>query len=381
MNIKTQKEFNELLNEALGGSYKAQGILKEAITTSDIPGLFARVANAELEDQYPVQEPVWKKFASSVELNDFRPTAFYELLPDSSTLLADNGGITVPAGTLPRVPELTPYPTYEFRAGEKFAKTAKNGVRIHFSFEAFINDEWDQIASLPAEATQLAINTEDALATSMLITTSGVNAANFNLANGNILTARTAVVGDITEPGTSTPDNAPLSLDALYAGIAQIKEQKVNGRPVQVQKLALVVPSNLVQYANLLVNAAVVRQTVAGREYEISNPLPAQLEVVENPWLNTIGGTAASTAWFLVPFGGRAGTRRTIVETFLRGRGTPELRVSGQTGRYLGGGEVPFTEGSFDNDDAEMRLRHIVGTGFLNAAGTLASKGDGTAAA
>src|SRR5690554_356022 len=77
-------------------------------------------------------------------------------------------------------------------------------------------------------------------------------------------------------------------------------------------------PPALTQYANVLVNAAVVRQTVGGREFEISNPLPAQIRVVESEFLAELNGDAdtADSTWFLLPEGGRTGNgRRTIIET------------------------------------------------------------------
>lgn len=379
--IKTQTQFDRLLNEAIGGDRLAQGLLKEAITTSDLPTFFRRVANAELESQYPEVQPVWQEFASDVKLNDFRPTQFYELISDSSMLQRENGGVTMPDGALPRVPELTPYPTFQYTQSEKFVRTAKHGARIHFSFEAFVNDEWDQIAALPAEATLLARNTEDILATLMLVTSNGINTTNFNAVNDNVLKAASPIVGDLTGVATNVPANAPLSQDALFAAIQQAKEQKggLAGNPVMVNSFVLVVPPSLTNYANVLVNATTIRQEIDGRTYEFNNPLPAQVRVVENSWITSINkNPEAAGYWFLLPDRGRtANGRRSIVTTFLRGRETPELRYNNNQGQYPGGGDVPYTEGSFDNDDAEIRLRHIVGSGFLNPGGTIASNGSG----
>jgi hypothetical protein len=46
-------------------------------------------------------------------------------------------------------------------------------------------------------------------------------------------------------------------------------------------------------------------------------------------------------------------------------------------GTFLGGGDVPARDGSFDNDDFEMRIRHIATGGFLVPTGTVASTGVG----
>jgi hypothetical protein len=63
---------------------------------------------------------------------------------------------------------------------------------------------------------------------------------------------------------------------------------------------------------------------------------------------------------------------------FLRGYEAPELRVKAASGQFLGGGAVPENYGSFDNDDWQMRIRHIATGGFFIPAGTLASTGAGS---
>lgn len=379
MNIENKAQFEDLLSEALGGSYRAQGVLKEAISSSDLKNWFLDFANAEIEEQYPRPETTWQKYATLYEVNDFRPSALYELaFADSSNLQRENGGITRPAGTLPLVPELTPYATFEYKSGEKFVNTKKNGVRIHWSFEAFINDQWGEIASLPAEMTQMAVNTDDYLAATMLVDPNGINTANFNVASGNILLAGTGV--DPSGATTTTPDNAPLSLDSLRAAIAQASKTSVNEGIATVSSFVLAVAPGRKTYAELLTNTQKITQTINGAQYEYTPSLGASVEVVEIPWISTIAGANGEDIWFLLPAGGRVGTRRTIVRTSLRGRGVPEIRVNSNTGYYLGGGAVPHTEGSFDNDDSELRLRQFGGAGYINPIGQVASWGDGRTA-
>jgi len=92
-----------------------------------------------------------------------------------------------------------------------------------------------------------------------------------------------------------------------------------------------------------------------------------------------VGGGAApgGPTWVLAPAGGRTSAKRTIVRTALRGYDKPELRVKNAGGLYLGGGEVPYTAGSFDNDDAQARVRLTTGAGVLNVEGLVASTGKG----
>jgi len=63
---------------------------------------------------------------------------------------------------------------------------------------------------------------------------------------------------------------------------------------------------------------------------------------------------------------------------FLRGYETPELRIKANGGLFIGGGDVPTRNGSFDNDDWEMRIRHIATGGFIVPAGTVVSTGAGS---
>jgi hypothetical protein len=98
-------------------------------------------------------------------------------------------------------------------------------------------------------------------------------------------------------------------------------------------------------------------------------------------WLTDIDQSAtAATTWYLVPDGGRDAKREAIILGFLQNHESPELRISGDTGNYLGGGAVPGLQGSLLNDDVQLRVRHVVAGGFLNGQALLASKGNGAAA-
>src|SRR5690606_2439662 len=108
-----------------------------------------------------------------------------------------------------------------------------------------------------------------------------------------------------------------------------------------------------------------------------TNPAAGRVTVVVNPWLPLIDQSENSaTTWYLVPSGGSSGPRQSIITTFMTGREAPELRISGDTGNYIGGGEVPGTEGSFLNDDVQYRVRHITGAVGLDPSPTMASLGN-----
>ena len=118
------------------------------------------------------------------------------------------------------------------------------------------------------------------------------------------------------------------------------------------------------------VSGAVTTRTITG------NPVASQVEIVVNPWIKKINASA-DAYWFLIPVPGQS-LNPGVALGFLRGYETPELRVKANGGLFLGGGAVPVRDGSFDNDDFEMRIRHIATDGFLVPAGTIASTGAGS---
>ena len=111
----------------------------------------------------------------------------------------------------------------------------------------------------------------------------------------------------------------------------------------------------------------------------MASPIAGRFTVVESPWLPLIDLSAdAATTWYLVPAGGNTERGPAIVTAFLRGHESPEVRVMGDTGRTLGGGDVSAFEGSFSHDDIQYRVRSIVGAAGIDNSAVAVSLGDGT---
>ena len=98
------------------------------------------------------------------------------------------------------------------------------------------------------------------------------------------------------------------------------------------------------------------------------NGLSATPKIVVNDWLTRIDTSAnKATTWYLLP--DPQGPRPAVYETFLQGYETPDLRVKADAGMRLGGGNIDPSEGSFERDDVQYRIRHVVGgnKGFADA--------------
>lgn len=385
----TQERINyvaDLLEGALSGDAMKQGTIKNEInkarsvdiqeshSTSDFPTVFRSITQASFLAQYSQIESVYKQYTRQYNVNNLRPQSFYSLAAvDVSNLPDTNGGDpttkVAPYG-LPRVPELTEFPTISFAASETSFGVAKYGARVNFSFEMLLNDEWGVLEDLPTQLAQLARNQEDIVATEVLATPTGFNPVFFNNTNGNIFN---------TTNGYSS-NNPALSVDAIEEAASHIRARVFNGNPVTVSNFALMVPPALETEARRLlgVSSFLIDDPINGT-YTVNNPISG-IQLIVNPWLTVVDRSAtANRTWYMLPVGGSNGIRPAVVHSFIRGRETPELRISNNTGDYLGGGSVPGREGSFVNDDMEFRVRHFFGAAAIAYETAVVSRGDAAA--
>ena len=378
MDFKKLEETAKVYGDALGGDHRARGIIKsvvetglsEAISSSDLARTFAYVNNAALMKQYAELPTVWTQFAKRDVFEDFKPKFQKELLFTPTIDLDENGGHATAPMSLPVVPELTEYAPFRWTTGNRNLSLHKTGARIGFSWEAVINDDWGFIASLPGHLAKFAKNTEETEATKVLASATGPNAATFNAENQNAL-------GTTGTSGT----RFKLSLNALEYAKRQVRAREVNGRKITVSKFALVVPRAMEDIAKRILAVGSLTVKTADLEYQTSAS-NSDVTLVVSDFLTEIDKSAnAQTTWYLVPFGGSDGTRDTVVVNFLRNHESPELRQSGATGLYLGGGQVPSLEGSLLNDDIEYRIRYVVAGGYWYADAMYASTGESNAAA
>lgn len=323
-----QLEFHDLM-----GGRRA---VRESMSTSDFPILFGDALNRSLARRYAARQPVWRQFAARQVVRDFRPSKIIEFF---------GGG-----GRLSAVPELTEYPARGFDESEFTTTLGKYGDRLQWSWEMQVNDDLGAFRNAPDALSRGAVSTEDYLATSVLVDASGPK-------------------GWLGTPGT-----AKLSREALETGLQAVMDASdEDGNPIEIGTPVLVVPRALSLTAQNIVNTTEFEdQTGSGsgqRRARVSgNGLSATPKIVVNDWLTRIDGTAnKATTWYLLP--DPDGPRPAVYETFLQGYETPDLRVKADAGMRLGGGNIDPSEGSFERDDVQYRIRHVVGgnQGFADA--------------
>jgi len=359
-----QVEAAKLLEGALRGDRQDKIKLQEGIATSDLPIQLAPTINKILFQNYQDLPKVWDQFATRLVVDDFRKQQYLNLrYEDEGT---DNQGDQFREGSLPTVGEYDEYPSAGFfSVTEADFAVKKAGQRVRFSWEAVVNDNnISLLERLPIELAQKAAGKEDEEVTKQLVTSSGLNTANFNSSNNNLFAG-----------------NGALTIENLEKAIEAANLQQYNGKLIQpVTQFALVIPRAL----ELTARKILAVQTVETTKTEgnilsktiTGNPIGSQVSIVVNDWMTRIN-PSASSYWFLIPTPS-VSLNPSVVLGFLRGFEAPELRVKAASGTYLGGGDVPEAYGSFENDDWQMRIRHIATGGFFIPAGTIVSTGAGS---
>lgn len=355
------------------GDIRASARLKEAVSTQDFPRLFNNINDQAMLAQYERLPSVWQAFSSRTVVPDFRPQRMMQWYEDLTQLPEQNGGAPRSSLALPRVPELTEYPTFSLQEEREQYGVGKYGKRFPFSFEAFRNDEYQVIQQLPGVMAQTASDTEDILTTMVLAGPNGPQAP---------FISEDHDFGPLVPSGNILQGNPALSVEALEQAFENVGMRRVNGRPVTVRNWTLVVPPSLEFTARRIASVAEYTQvddTDTGQlRYVFPNLVSGRFQVVVNPWLATVDESENSpTTWYLVPSGGSDGTRQAIVTAFLAGEEVPDLRISGDQGNAIGGGDVDPYRGSFSHDDVQFRVRHILGAVGLNPAPIVASLGNG----
>jgi hypothetical protein len=363
-----QVEADRLMQRAWHGTtLRARADLQEAMASSDFRNAAFEVIDREMLDRYEAIPPVWSGYARQVFVRDFKPKRMVDIL----------GGL---AG-YDKVPELDEYPERKMGRAGYTIQLSKRGARFAFSWESWVNDELEELESLPEALAIAGRESESREAVTLLTDGNGANDAFFNA------TAWGRTYDESTNTFSGGSSNLMTGNPALTSSSLQLAIQVVtsrtdpDGRPVSFPRLVLVVPPALAVQARIILNTTLIRVqegTGAGmRTLEGPNFLSDIVDLVVEPWLGVVDkGANAATSWFIVP-APRSG-RPALALGFLRGHETPQVRVKANAGRDVGGGELDHTEGGFEIDDIQYRGRHVLGSSAFDLIGTLYSNGSGS---
>lgn len=353
------EEADRLLQRALRGDKIASGQLAEVHTTSDLPFVLSHLISATAIPQFEEAERTWSQVAGVRVVTTFDKVRLYSLFSDvTGAGVADGPNGSTLTGGLPRIPEAAPYPYITLSGQEAYySGVNKNGAAFGKTWESNINDVEDFYGNVPAELVQLALDTEEREVYDALI-------------NGTTAELATQTLPD----GTTTDPNAALTPEAIWAALIQLQNVAVNGRKVgRATGYNVIVPVGTAEFIQWKLNQTIIAIQDGSITFGPGDRSALNgITIVESAYVT-------GTNWYVIPKPGAI--RRPVLELGrLRGYEVPELRARGNTGVYLGSSAVvPFSEGSWENDTIDYRIRYVAGGIMWSSAYSLKSDGTGEA--
>lgn len=352
-----------LMEGALAGDRTDKAKFFEALTTGDItPALLQAPLTARVVSEYEGIEPTWTGVAARHVVDDFELESVYRIaFNDDSQVLENNVGKTRVPGTLPRVGELDEYQTFGFSSSNEGFRAYKSGIKFQLSWESVISGRrLNLIERATSNMARMARATEASEVYGQFVTASGLNTANLSAS------------GDITNILTGNP---VLSLDSLKAALALVQTHKVAGKrwPISGRFNLVVSPSLEMKAREILSITEITTQTGSGNGAVVAksgNPVAGKFNLIVGDPILSINASA-DKYWFILPedLGQVEGYRPEL--WFVRGQETPKFFVKSTTVQDP-------SEGDFDHDAWETKLRATasgVNTGML---GVAASNGSGS---
>jgi hypothetical protein len=350
-------EAMKLLEDVSKGR-KPMWVLKEAMTTSDFPLMFADILDRQMLGNYQATTPTWQNYIRRGVVPDFRSVKRFAV--DGAT------------ANLPEVDEREEYPEAPLAETVDTYNVRKYGRRIDLSWEALINDDLDAFRDIPTRLATAARRTETRLATQLFVDANGPHANLFSGVYGNVV-----------------PNNAPLSIQALQNAYTILAAQTDprwradrhrHGRAGCAPGPGGCRTEHPQRSGAVDWSAAVQASARSGTSLQTGNWMRGKLRLNVEPYIPVVASTKnGATSWFMFA---SPGTGRTALELgFLRGNEAPALYQRDSDASRVGGGPV---QESFTDDSVAWRIRHVVGGGQLvNTGGrkfAVASNGSGPAA-
>ncbi len=340
------KTLNLLLNTERLRTHRHEYLLREAITTSDFPGLFGFVLDRQLLAKYQAWVPNWRAYCATGTLPNFNVAEYHKVYGNDEYL--------------PFVAERGPYPQTVQGNGHYHRQVFKHGRSFGISWEAQVNDILRAFQDIPDRFAQAAVRTLARDVTSIFASATGPNAALFG-----------APIADIDGQNVTNLGVLPLTINNLQTTLLLMTRQTdPNGEPILVRGVHLVVPPTLEFTARQILQSAMVQQVdTAGGANAVAPtfvPLPVAnvvaqygLQLHVDPYLMVVDTSVTNdTTWYVFadPAQGKA-----MQMDFLAGHEAPEICMKVSNRMTTGGGTVSPFDGDFDTDNTEYRVRVVHG--------------------
>lgn len=375
---EASKRAAALYVHALEGSRNAQYKVSESIAQGDFavpmePVLRAQISKVYHETESNVEAYTTPKTVQGID----RPEPVQAIVisdADQSNIPETNRGDRWVAGTLPslgpreKYPEIGLAPFYE-----KTISASKVGEAFAIDWEAIVNSRGGEIDLVDQAVTAFgkhAKQTQDVRAIKRLVNANGFTPA---------VTAGGRVV-----PGNPDFSNLEVFVDAL--DLVRETPVTIDGNEQSYDSyVMLVAPGQKSKYDRMLNARAFTRipartgadSAEPSLQYELDIAVPVSVTVIETKWLRQVW-PGIGKGYVMIPTQGD-NDYPILTLNKLAGYEEPSFWVKDSNAKQYRGGDVPvLTEGDFDSDAIETKVRHVIGADLLWADGILFSTGTNT---
>lgn len=379
--------------------------MQEALTTSDFPYLFGDILDRQVLANYMEVKYTWDMYCKRGTIQDFRQAKRFRVDRGAGVL----DGPIISTGSTTNLPntqsagsgttglaQVSEYPEGRRTDGLYTLQLYKYGRRMPFAWETIVNDDLDALKDTPAMFGRAARRTEEKAVTLLYASSTGPNSTFFSTANKNILSSAVNSAVTVT--------NSHLTITALQqALIIMMAQVDLDGEPISIEAVTLVVPPALKVVAMNILNALQVWMNDQGgtlgtagsgataSEYSLQRLLADNwaknvVKLAVNYYLPIVDTTYGNTAWYL--FADPNNGRPALEMAFLRGHEMPELfmklpnqvaigegPIGPGAGPMIGTSNMNPLEGDFDTDAIHYKVRHVLGGTTLDPICAVASNG------
>ncbi len=333
------KAIDLIINAPRFARRKHQAYLEEAITTSDFPSLLGQIVDKKMEAAYKAMVPDWEAYIPTDTVADFN--------------LIEEHRIDGNEDELPLVPEKGDYLVAPMSTGKYTGRVYKYGRKFDISWESIINDIMKAFSNMPERFALAARRTEALIATRLLASATGPNAALFGSGSG------------ITDPATGkkvvNKGTLKLTVDNLEKVLALVAKQKSpEDYELGLSVAHLVVPKDLEIQGRKILTSTTVQQSASATPVVTGNILPQMgMKLHVNPLLSRIDTSGnAATTWYVVV---ELSQGQACKALRLRGHEAPEIAMKKSDKVTTGGAPMGPYSGDFDTDNIQYRVRHVFG--------------------
>jgi len=335
------KETIDLITNTGLPKHRREFLIKEAMTTSDFPLLFADTLDRSLLASYKATTPVYRAIGRKKNNVDFKAAKLFSM----------TGGDE----HLEEVAEKAEFPGSSRTEG-KYEHTIKKYGRIfEISWESIINDALGALQDTPERFSRATTRTESRVVTTLYAGDAGTHAA-----------------GNLYESGVNMSSNL-LTINNLGIAISnQVKMTDAGSEPIMNRPKILVVPPDLEITAREILTSAVKMwlETSGGAAvpYPTVNALAQEgIQLVVEPYLPILDTTNGTTGWYLFSDPNEIAA---LAYGWLAGHETPEICMKASDKVSLGGGLISPMEGDIESDNIKYRVRLCFGATKLDWRGT-----------